>query len=40
MEARNSTKEELLNLVDASLDFWLTTGRYAETFESEFARFS
>lgn len=29
---------ELLNLVDASLDFWLTTGRYAEQFEQEFAR--
>lgn len=29
---------ELINLVDASLDFWLTTGRYAEQFESEFAR--
>ncbi|NJN55860.1 MAG: lipopolysaccharide biosynthesis protein RfbH, partial [Anaerolineae bacterium] len=29
---------ELLNLVDASLDFWLTTGRYAEQFEREFAQ--
>jgi CDP-6-deoxy-D-xylo-4-hexulose-3-dehydrase len=29
---------ELVNLVDASLDFWLTTGRYAEQFEQEFAR--
>ncbi|HOS15446.1 MAG TPA: lipopolysaccharide biosynthesis protein RfbH [Bacteroidales bacterium] len=36
---RKFDEEELLNLVDASLDFWLTTGRYAETFESEFARF-
>jgi len=25
-------------LVDASLDFWLTTGRFAARFESEFAR--
>jgi CDP-6-deoxy-D-xylo-4-hexulose-3-dehydrase len=25
-------------LVDASLDFWLTTGRFAEQFEREFAR--
>ena len=25
-------------LVDASLDFWLTTGRYAARFEREFAR--
>src|SRR5262249_33932246 len=29
---------ELQALVDASLDFWLTTGRYAERFEREFAR--
>ena len=28
---------ELEYLVDASLDFWLTTGRYADRFESEFA---
>ena len=30
--------DDLLNLVDASLDFWLTTGRYAKRFEREFAR--
>ncbi|MBP1615654.1 MAG: DegT/DnrJ/EryC1/StrS aminotransferase [Bacteroidetes bacterium] len=30
-------EEELVNLVDASLDFWLTTGRYAEDFEAKFA---
>jgi CDP-6-deoxy-D-xylo-4-hexulose-3-dehydrase len=29
---------ELEYLVDASLDFWLTTGRYAARFEKEFAR--
>jgi CDP-4-dehydro-6-deoxyglucose reductase, E1 len=29
---------EIQFLVDAGLDFWLTTGRYAEQFESEFAR--
>jgi CDP-6-deoxy-D-xylo-4-hexulose-3-dehydrase len=29
---------ELVGLVDASLDFWLTTGRYAEEFERRFAR--
>jgi CDP-6-deoxy-D-xylo-4-hexulose-3-dehydrase len=29
--------EELRNLVDASLDFWLTTGRFAAQFEREFA---
>jgi CDP-6-deoxy-D-xylo-4-hexulose-3-dehydrase len=31
--------DDLVHLVDASLDFWLTTGRYAEKFEQEFARF-
>ena len=30
--------DELLNLVDASLDFWLTTGRYARRFEIELAK--
>jgi CDP-4-dehydro-6-deoxyglucose reductase, E1 len=31
--------EELVHLVDSSLDFWLTTGRFATRFEREFARF-
>jgi CDP-6-deoxy-D-xylo-4-hexulose-3-dehydrase len=30
-------ERELVHLVDASLDFWLTTGRYAERFERSFA---
>jgi CDP-6-deoxy-D-xylo-4-hexulose-3-dehydrase len=30
--------DELRSLVDASLDFWLTAGRFAEKFEREFAR--
>jgi len=30
---------ELQTLVDASLDFWLTTGRFAQQFEREFAAF-
>ncbi|WP_339060523.1 lipopolysaccharide biosynthesis protein RfbH [Tepidibacillus marianensis] len=30
---------ELVALVDSSLDFWLTTGRYAEDFERQFAEF-
>jgi len=30
-------EKEMINLVDASLDFWLTTGRYAEEFEKKFA---
>lgn len=31
--------QEIANLIDASLDFWLTTGRYAEEFEQKFAGF-
>ncbi len=30
---------EMIALVDASLDFWLTTGRYAQEFEVRFAEF-
>ena len=30
--------EDIVHLVDSSLDFWLTTGRYADQFEREFAR--
>jgi len=33
-------EREMIALVDASLDFWLTTGRYAEQFEREFAQFA
>ena len=29
---------EMVNLVDSSLEFWLTTGRYAEQFERDFAQ--
>lgn len=29
---------EVQNLVNSSLDFWLTTGRFAEEFEREFAK--
>ena len=32
-------QEELVRLVDSSLDFWLTTGRYAEKFEKAFAKY-
>ncbi len=31
--------EELVHLVDSSLDFWLTTGRFAARFEREFRKF-
>ncbi|MBI4707667.1 MAG: lipopolysaccharide biosynthesis protein RfbH [Candidatus Omnitrophica bacterium] len=32
-------EKEMINLVDSSLDFWLTTGKYTERFEKEFAEF-
>src|SRR5208337_4940279 len=32
-------EKEMINLIDSSLDFWLTTGKYAEKFEKEFADF-
>jgi CDP-6-deoxy-D-xylo-4-hexulose-3-dehydrase len=31
--------DEVVNLVDSSLDFWLTTGRFAHQFEKQFADF-
>jgi CDP-6-deoxy-D-xylo-4-hexulose-3-dehydrase len=31
-------ERELVELVDSSLDFWLTAGRFAERFERDFAR--
>jgi len=32
-------EKELINLIDASLDFWLTAGRYAQEFEEKLAKF-
>lgn len=32
-------KEEMKNLVDSALEFWLTSGRYTEEFEREFAKY-
>ncbi len=32
-------EREISSLIDSSLDFWLTTGRYAEKFEKDFASF-
>ena len=29
----------MIGLVDVSLDFWLTAGRYAKQFEEELAKF-
>ena len=37
--ARVYDEREMSNLTDAMLDFWLTTGRFAEQFEKEFAKF-
>ena len=31
--------EEMVNLVDSSLEFWLTAGRWTERFEREFAQY-
>lgn len=31
--------EEMVNLVDSSLEFWLTAGRYTDEFEKEFAKY-
>lgn len=32
-------EEDLVHLVDASLDMWLTAGRYSDEFEKSFSRF-
>lgn len=32
-------EEDLSNLIDASLDMWLTAGRYGDEFEKEFPKF-
>ncbi len=37
VSGRKFDATEIRNLVDSSLDFWLTTGRYAERFERQFA---
>ena len=36
--ARVFDENEMCALTDATLDFWLTTGRFAEQFEKEFAK--
>lgn len=33
-------EDDLLNMVEASLDMWLTTGRFNEEFERDFARYT
>lgn len=32
-------EKEMINLVDSALEFWLTSGRYTEKFEKEFAKY-
>mgnify|MGYP004460246979 FL=1 len=32
-------RAEMMNLVDSSLEFWLTSGRYTDQFETEFAKY-
>ncbi|MEN6414749.1 MAG: lipopolysaccharide biosynthesis protein RfbH [Veillonellales bacterium] len=32
-------EQEMTNLVDSALDFWLTTGKYTAQFEADFANF-
>ncbi len=39
VSGRSFDGAEIINLVDASLDFWLTTGRFAQQFERDFARY-
>lgn len=35
--ARVYDQDEMCNLVDSALEFWLTSGRYTEQFEKELA---
>ncbi len=37
--ARVFDEEEIVNLVDSSLEFWLTTGRYSDEFEKGMAKY-
>jgi len=37
--ARFYGEEEMVNLVDSSLEFWLTSGRYTDEFEKSFGEF-
>ena len=32
-------QEEMVNLVDSALEFWLTAGRYTDQFEAQFAEY-
>ena len=37
--ARVYDEEEMVNLVDSSLEFWLTSGRYCDQFEKDMAKY-
>lgn len=37
--SRVYNSDEMMNLVDSALEFWLTAGRYTERFEKQFAEF-
>ncbi|MEG1179323.1 MAG: DegT/DnrJ/EryC1/StrS family aminotransferase, partial [Oscillospiraceae bacterium] len=37
--ARVFDEKEMCSLVDSALDFWLTTGRYADQFEKNFSQY-
>lgn len=37
--SRVYNENEMINLVDSALEFWLTSGRYTEKFEKEFAEY-
>ena len=37
--ARMYNEKEMLNLIDSSLEFWLTYGRYSREFEQNFAKY-
>ena len=37
--ARVYDQDEMCNLVDSALEFWLTSGRFTKEFESEFAKY-
>src|ERR1043165_774107 len=39
VSGRVMDESDLVNLVESSLDMWLTAGRFAEKFEAEFAQF-
>ncbi len=32
-------KDEMVNLIDSALEFWLTSGRYTDEFENNFAKY-